>query len=139
MTKEMSVSEFHKLSHAEHHKLATAHKLMMDEHEGGSPAHGFHKTAHEAHTAISAFHKNAMEKAVTDELNKADRPGDITATVENAVAAYFAKIGATLIPTLVSAVTPNRPGIIAVPRAGAQAIPERPNVPEEFLKLAEVE
>ena len=136
MTKEMSVSEFHKLSHAHHEQRISAHKAAMDAEEKGSARHAFHKASIAHHEPLRDFHKNAMEKAASGEMNKSP---DISATVENAVAAYFGKIGATLIPTLVSAVTPNRPGITAVPRAGAQAIQERPNVPEEFLKLAEVE
>ena len=133
------VSEFHKLYHAHHDQRISDHEEAMDAEEKGSSRHAFHKRSIARHEPLRDFHKNAMEKAVTDELNKADRSADISATVENAVAAYFAKISDKLIPTLVSAVTPNRPGVIAVPRAGAQAIPERPNVPEEFLKLAEVE
>ncbi len=50
-----------------------------------------------------------------------------------------ATLGDKIIPTAVSAVTPNRPGITAVPRAGAPAPAEKIPVPMEFEKLADIE
>src|SRR5258706_16242403 len=114
-------AEFHKLSHAHHEQRISAHKEAMDGEHKDSARHAFHKSSIAHHEPLRDFHKAAMEKAASGEMNKS---ADISATVENAVAAYFEKISNKLIPSLVSAVTPSRPGITAVPRAGQQTIPE---------------
>lgn len=49
------------------------------------------------------------------------------------------KIGDKLVPTNVSALAPNRPGLTMVPRGGQPAVPEKPNVPLEFEKLVRVD
>lgn len=48
-------------------------------------------------------------------------------------------IGNTIVPTGVSAVAPNAPGVRAVPRAGQQPIPVKPNVPDNFQKLVAID
>jgi hypothetical protein len=50
-----------------------------------------------------------------------------------------AALGDKVIPDAISRVTPTLPGLRAVPRAGQQAVPEKPNVPLEFEKLVSVE
>jgi len=110
------VSEFHKVYHGEHDKMATVHATMMGHHEEGSRDHAFHKAKFESHTRLRDYHKDAMAKALTDELNKGDR-------VE---------------PTNISAVTPNRPAVTMVPRPG-ERIPEAPPVDQRFADLVKVE
>ena len=48
-------------------------------------------------------------------------------------------IGNTIVPTGVSAVTPNRPGISAVPRGGQPTPAAKPNVPDQFQKLVAID
>jgi hypothetical protein len=139
---------FHKLSH-DHHagKISTheqaiaAHKAAMDAEEEGTSQHAFHKAMvshHEhivaQHEPLRVFHKNMMEKTTSDEMNK----GAMPASIEEYVRAVVMKTLDTVMPTAVSAVTPNRPGIVAVPRAGQQPV-EKPNVPEQFAHLIKVE
>ncbi len=108
-------AEFHKLSHAHHEQRISAHKEAMDGEHKDSARHAFHKASIAHHEPLRDFHKAAMEKAVSDDLGKAD-----------------------LTPTNISAVTPEKPGIRAIPRYGQQ-LPERPNVPEQFQHLATVD
>jgi len=145
------VSHFHKTYHTHneqkaqiHADHAEAHKIMLDHHEEGTPGHNHHKTKHSlhkreeaVHAALAAYHEGEMKKTAAGELNKADgsAPG-----LEDAVRAVFLKMfGNALVPTAVSAVTPNRPGITAVPRAGQQPIPAVPNVEPAFAKLVSVD
>jgi hypothetical protein len=48
-------------------------------------------------------------------------------------------IGNTVVPTGVSAVAPNQPGVTVVPRAGQRPLPEKPNVDVQFSKLVQVD
>ena len=101
---------------AEHHvTLAKAHADMAEDCEPDSPQHEFHKNSSNAHagmgeTAVEAC-KMLMEsqKAMGVDLD-------------------------ALVPTNVSAVTPNHPGVRAVPRVGMRPIPV-PDVDVEFSKI----
>jgi hypothetical protein len=44
-----------------------------------------------------------------------------------------------IVPSRVSAITPNAPGARAVPRAGQPAFDSKPQVPTQFAKLVEIE
>jgi hypothetical protein len=78
------------------------------------------------------------EKAAGDAMNKA-ASGVAPTALEEAVRRTFLKMyGNTLMPTAVSAVAPNRPGLTAVPRFGAPS-PAVPDVPLEFQKLVSVD
>ena len=129
------VSEFHKLYHAQHDKIAMTHATMMGHHEPGSAEHTHHKVKHEAHVAMRDFHKACMEKASTaDDLQKAD----LQAVVDAAVAKVLNRV----VPTDISAVTPTHPsfGIKAITRAGQRPLPtETPAPPLEFQKLFSAE
>src|SRR5258708_32864415 len=141
--------QFHKKYHAHHQEKAEihaehaeAHKSMMDHHDDGpEPAfhkrkHELHKAASETHATLRDYHKASMEKAASDEMHKG-ADGSVPASLETYIRATIMKMfGDSLVPTNVSAVAPNRPGIAAVPRAGQQPIPERPNVPEQLPHLA---
>lgn len=123
----------------------------------------FHEV-YEAHQKGQAAHFAGLKKC----FQKGDFPAEKAATVEsshshlqgledgaNATAAYhkaareevhkstdaeFEKRWNELVPTQVSSVTPTRPGIVAVPRAGAQPIEVRvaPNH-EKFVKTEDEE
>jgi len=109
---------------AEHFKKLAGHLGKSETTEAGKDSKqiletlaGMHEEQSQEHAGMATFHHESMEacaKAADGDLNK-------------------------LVPTSVSAVTPTRPGITAVPRAGAQPIPEKIPVPEEFEKLASVE
>jgi hypothetical protein len=76
-----------------------------------------HESLWQEHSDLAAYHQEqlkACEKAADSDLNK-------------------------LVPTSVSAVAPNRPGLTMVPRAGEQPVPARPAVPEQFAHLVKVE
>jgi len=109
------VSEFHKLYHAHHDQRISDHEEAMDAEEKGSSRHAFHKRSIARHETLRDYHAAEMGKATADELNKSD-----------------------LVPTNVSALTPDKPGVRAIPRYGQQT-PERPAVPEQFAHLAQVE
>jgi hypothetical protein len=131
------VSEFHKVYHAEHEKLATSHAVEMSHYPEGSHQHEHHKTKHESHTRLRDYHHKEMNKAVADEMNKVDT---VPTALEDVVRATFLKMfGNTLVPTAVSAVAPTAPGIRAVPRGGERPVPVTPNVPLEFAKLVAVD
>jgi len=109
---------FHSSS-AEHlHKLA-GHYKKTEMTEAEKDAHGAiealaaqHEERSAQKSGMSAYHTDCAEKC-----SKAD-DGDLS----------------KLIPTSVSAVAPNRPGITAVPRAGSPPLPVRdPNDP--FVKI----
>jgi hypothetical protein len=82
----------------------------------------------------ASYHKSAMQECskadVADELNKAATP-------------EFEKrlrhLEDTIVPSRVSAITPNAPGVRAVLRHGAPELPARPNVPIQFEKLVAIE
>lgn len=81
----------------------------------------------------ASYHKSAMmecEKSMDVEFSKAASPD-----MEKRLSA----LENTIVPSRVSAIAPNAPGIRAVPRAGQQPIPERPNVPIQFEKLVAIE
>ena len=85
-----------------------------------------------AHQLRSAYHKEAMaecEKIAADDLNKSS--SDLIKRLEH--------LEGQIVPTRVSAIAPNAPGIRAVPRAGAPNAPARPEVPLQFAKLVEIE
>jgi hypothetical protein len=137
---------------ASHHKVAAAHHAGMEKlHRSIAAVHsGLHKesgvtgdedspnaqlAAHhdglaDMHKAHAAHHSSMMEayaKTVeSDDLNKL-------------LEKISEKIGDRLVPTQVSAVLPNRPGVTLVPRGGQQPVPVKPNVPLEFEKLVMVD
>jgi hypothetical protein len=102
------------LSHVgEHHvKCAKAHQAAMDGEDEGTSRHDFHKSMMAEHTAMAETCLSALKTV------KAAGAGDDDA----------------LVPTLVSAVTPNHPDIRAVPRFGMRPIPT-PDVDAEFGKI----
>lgn len=84
------------------------------------------------HQATAQFHKDMMgesSKVTGDELSK--NGSDLVKRLEI--------LESTIIPTKVSAITPNAPGVTAVPRAGQRAFSEKPNVPVAFEKLVAIE
>jgi len=136
MTMKEHLAGLHK-SEAAHHLTKAAHHAAVGEHyrkladklgktevseatkdTGGilEALAGLHEKLSSEHTAMAAHHHEQME-----ECSKA-ADADLT----------------KLVPTSVSAVAPNRPGITAVPRAG-MPVPEKVNVPEQFAHLASVE
>ncbi len=90
-----------------------AHAQAMDGEPEGTRSHAFHKSMKESCGNDLA----ACSKSDESELEKALRP----------------------LPEGLSVLTPNHPHLRAVPRAGQQPIPERPNVPQEFEKLVIVD
>lgn len=118
----------HKAAHhaavGEHYQKLAGHIGKSETTEASKDSAGIlaelaslHESLSAEHTSMSAHHHEMMEecsKAADGDLNK-------------------------LVPTQVSAITPDRPGIRAVPRAGQQPIPERPNVPEAFEHLAAID
>src|SRR6266550_4450448 len=133
-------------SHA-FHAAASAHhdamKAMAAEWGGGTvgvvkaadgtalivPSGGIEAMIHETTQHLT---KKALESFDTD-------PAVQEKIREMVLKGISATLGDKIIPTAVSAVTPNRPGITAVPRAGAPAPAEKIPVPMEFEKLADIE
>jgi hypothetical protein len=125
-----------------HHEMeqgmADEHNAMQkaagtaDAHHGRMAALHQHKaTTHEQYAADLREAAEKCKKAADDELGK--NTGDVIRrldALENAV-----------VPTRISAVTPNAPGVTAVPRAGGRPMPtqEKPNVPIQFEKLVSIE
>jgi hypothetical protein len=117
---------------------------MADEHNAMQKAAG---TADAHHGRMAAFHQHKAhtheqsaadlreaaekcKKAADDELGK--NTGDLAKRLE--------RLENTIIPTGISRVTPNAPGVTAVPRAGSRPMPsEKPNVPIQFEKLVSIE
>lgn len=122
-----------------HESIATHHRTMskchgdaMGKAVAGNPEHEFHKGARAAHDAAADAHDQMCQecmKVTGDELNK--NTADLVKRLEH--------LENTIQPTRVSAVAPNAPGVRAVPRAGQQPIPDRPNVPIQFEKLVAIE
>jgi hypothetical protein len=81
----------------------------------------------------ASYHKSAMmecEKSMDAEFTKA-APADFEKRLTH--------LEGQIVPTRVSAVIPDRPGVRAVPRAGQPAFSEKPNVPVQFEKLVAIE
>jgi hypothetical protein len=98
----------------------------------------------ESHDAIADEHEEMSEHCMkcslaAKEAEKADS-GDLGKSFSNPALQGLIKklvaeeIGNTVRPMNVSIVAPNRPGLVAVPRAGAPAIPET-HVDPQFQKL----
>jgi hypothetical protein len=87
-----------------------------------------------AFAAGTKFHKEEMAEC----LKVSD--GDLTKGTSD-LAKRIEHLENTIIPTRVAGVTPNAPGVTAVPRAGQRSVPsgERPNVPVAFEKLVAIE
>ncbi len=87
-----------------------------------------------AFAAGAKFHREEMTECskISD--------GDLTKGTSDLVK-RIEHIENTLVPTRVSAVTPNAPGVTPVPRTGMRPIGngERPNVPTQFEKLIAIE
>lgn len=127
----------HDTLHACYSKIAgfgKAAKSQMKDGDGESLADCLQKIA-DTHEAAAEFHRGMMEdcsKVTGDELGKSANTSDLVKRVT--------ALENTVIPTRVSAVVPNAPGITAVPRAGARPMPsEKPNVPVAFEKLITIE
>jgi hypothetical protein len=111
---------------ADHHKELAGHyeglSKCLDKAEGADSGKTFLKAIADEHSSMAQFHTdaaNACEKATAS--------------------ADLEKRADTLVPTNISAVVPDRPGVRAVPRAGQQPIQTGPNVPLEFSKLVSTE
>ncbi len=81
---------------------------------------GEHEEMSQEHDNMAAYHADCQEKC-----RKATDTEDLTKLAP--------------LPPGMSALTPSKPGIIAVPRAGQQLVPEKIPVPAEFEKLADIE
>jgi hypothetical protein len=105
---------------SKHHAAVSGHYLDMadcmgkaDNGDESTKAKGSLEALAGEHSDMAQFHEDCAakcSKAAADELNK-------------------------LVPSNVSAVVPNAPGIRAIPRPGQPPISEKPNVPLEFEKI----
>jgi hypothetical protein len=110
--------------------LAECAKAAKSEMQDGPPdiatlcakASGEFATQSEAHTAAA---ENYM--------------GLCKALQESRKAALSSDDDLLPLPAGLSTLTPTKPGVFAVPRAGQQPLPEKPNVPREFEKLVSVD
>jgi hypothetical protein len=117
--------------------MADEHNAMQkaagtaDAHHGRMAAFHQHKAhTHEENAADLREAAEKCKKAADDELGK--NTGDLAKRLE--------RLENTIIPTGISRVTPNAPGVTAVPRAGGRPMPsEKPVVPVAFEHLVKVE
>lgn len=133
-----------------HRAAAEFHRTMSKCHDGAvskatkdDPQHTFHKSAKEAHDAAAAdqdsraeYHDQMGEKC--EQAKKVAGDQDLSKGSSDLLKRLEILEG-TIIPTKISAVTPNAPGVTAVPRAGMRSLGEKPNVPTAFEKLVAIE
>lgn len=87
-------------------------------------------------TRIKAVSDAMMIKA----LEALDQDPMIAQRIQGIVLSQVEKaVGGKLVPSSISAVTPDNPRFRAVPRGGQQPVPEQPNVPLEFQKLVAID
>jgi hypothetical protein len=129
---------------AEHHRtMSKCHGTAMGKAVAGDPQHMFHKSAKEAHDAAAedqdrraAYHDQMAEDC--EEAKKVAGDGDLSKGAGDLLK-RLEVVESTVIPLRVHGVTPNAPGVTAVPRAGSRQMPEKPNVPIAFEKLVVIE
>lgn len=109
--------EMHKFHHGDRGEAIANHQTALEKATAMEPDGGPHTTLLKAeiarHQKAQAYHAEGMTecaKAIQDHLNK-------------------------LVPTNISVVVPEHPGLRAIPRAGQPAIPAKPDVPLEFAKM----
>jgi hypothetical protein len=120
--------------------LSKAAKSEMKDKDGESLSEHLQKIA-AVHGSLAQHagscaddHDAAVEdcsKITADELGKAASPDDLAKRVT--------ALENTMVPTNVHAITPNVPGVTAVPRSGQRAFAEKPVVATQFSKLVEIE
>ena len=130
----LSKAKSHDGHSEDHAKLAELH-----EEAGDKDIAKCHKSLSKRHAADAEEHRNQADacdgamaecdKVAGDELNKS--ASDLIKRLE--------VLENTVVPTRVSAVAPNAPGLTAVPRAGQRPVGDRPVVPVQFAKLVEIE
>lgn len=110
-------------------------------HKGLAKLAGISRQAHKA--SGMGDNQDGPHKQAADELDKlagtcaahAEHHRDAAAKCNKAAVDELNK----LVPTDISAVAPDRPGIRSVPRPGQPELPAKPNVDEQFRKLVSVE
>jgi hypothetical protein len=132
-------------ANAEHHRIMSkCHGAAMGKAVAGDPQHMFHKSAKEAHDTAAedqdsraAYHDQMAEDC--EESKKVAGDSDLSKGASDLLR-RLEIVENTVVPSRVHGVTPNAPGITAVPRAGSRPMPtEKPNVPIEFEKLVVIE
>ena len=127
-------AERHDTLHACYSKIASfgkAAKSQMKDGDGESLDDCLQKIA-DTHEAAAEFHRDAMaecSKIAGGDLNKGE--SDLLKRLEH--------LENQVVPSRVSAVTPNAPGVRAVLRTGQMPMSARPNVPIQFEKLVAIE
>jgi hypothetical protein len=109
--------------HTFHKVAAESHETTAGDFEKGSSEHAHYSTMAAAHTAAADKCAGCMEecsKVVWTDLFKAAERAEPVAS-------------------LISAVVPNAPAVIAVPRAGQRAFADKPVVATQFSHLVEIE
>jgi hypothetical protein len=133
----------HRAAAAMHRTFSKCHDAAMQKTTKDDPQHAFHKSAKEAHDAAAtdqdqrADYHDAMgekceqAKKIAGDQDLSKGSSDILRRLE--------LIEGTIIPTKVSAVVPNAPGVTAVPRAGQRQVNGKANVPIAFEKMVAIE
>jgi hypothetical protein len=117
-----TAQKFLKGQHAFHTAMAKAHETSAEDFQKESSEHIHHTAAAAAHTAAAENCAECMaeySKVAWSDFFKSERGSPE--------------------PSPISAVTPNAPGVTAVPRAGQRPFTEKPVVPTQFAKLVEIE
>jgi hypothetical protein len=127
---ELSKASKSQLKDGEQSDLSQCLEAMADDHKALAKASG---ECAADHLTLAKFHAEKMEEcakaAADDDLTKGT--SDLLKRLEH--------LENTVVPSRISSVTPNAPGVTAVPRAGQRAFAEKPIVATQFQKLVEIE
>jgi hypothetical protein len=133
---------------AEHHRsMSKHHTSAMGKAVAGDPQHEFHRCTKAEHDAMAAdreqrasYHDTRAADCdkLMEECEKVFASGDLNKAASD-VMKRLEHLEGQVVPSRVSGVAPDRPGVRAVPRFGAQPLAARPEVPVQFEKLIVIE
>lgn len=129
-----------------HGMMSKCHGDAMGKAVAGDAMHDFHTVSKAGHDAMATDREQRAEyhddrgaecDELMEECEKVFGSGDLSKAAADGVLKRLAHLENQVIPSRISGVTPTAPR--AVPRYGAQPLPERPNVPIQFEKLVTIE